>query len=172
MNCNQSNKNITLEDENKCHICDIEFEQLELHFLTSHTSQTVINKKDADLTENINDNEELVSNEHQDFEKNNPKIFLDHTFSEIKESRIISKCFICEQEFRQEDLKAHFLICDQEHKCGICDKTFQTENLLKNHKTIHSSCKDYKSKCDSCGKSFSQAIYLKRHNHTVHEGHK
>ena len=100
MNSNQSNENITLEDENKCHICDIEFEQLELHFLTSHTSQTVINKKDDDLTENINDSEELVSNEHQDFEKNNPKIFLDHTFSEIKESRIISKCFICEQEFR------------------------------------------------------------------------
>ena len=36
MNFNQSDKNIT-EDENKCHICDIEFDQLELHFLNSHT---------------------------------------------------------------------------------------------------------------------------------------
>ena len=36
---------------NKCHICDQEFDQLELHFLISHTSQTVIetdiDKKEA-----------------------------------------------------------------------------------------------------------------------------
>ena len=86
MNSNQSNENITLEDENKCHICDIEFEQLELHFLTSHTSKTVINKKDDDHSKNIHSNsEELVSNEDQDFEENDSKIFLDHTFSEMEE---------------------------------------------------------------------------------------
>ena len=186
MNSNQSNENIILEDENKCHICDIEFEQLELHFLISHTSQTVINKKDNDLSKNINNSEELVSNENEDLEKNNPKIFLDHTFSEMEESRKTSKCFICEQDFCQEDLKAHFLVCDQEHKCGICGNIFQTDNLLKNHKAIHGKVlkhqskkhihivhdgqKDYK--CESCDKPFSEEGDLKRHKYTIHEGHK
>ena len=76
MNFNQSNQNITLEDENKCHICDIEFEQLELHFLISHTSQTVIDKKDDDLSKNINNSEELVSNENEDLEKNIINVFI------------------------------------------------------------------------------------------------
>ena len=107
-------------------------------------------------------------------------------FTDMEESKITSKCFICEQEFRQEDFKAHFLVCDQDHKCGICGNIFQTENLLKNHKIIHGKQishqskihilkihdgqKDYK--CESCGKSFSQAGILKRHIYTVHEGHK
>ena len=107
-------------------------------------------------------------------------------FTDMEESKITSKCFICEQEFRQEDFKAHFLVCDQDHKCGICGNIFQTENLLKNHKIIHGKKishqskihilkihdgqKDYK--CESCGKSFSQAGILKRHIYTVHEGHK
>ena len=56
MNFNQINEIIT-EDENKCHICDTEFEQLELHFLTFHTSQTKlddINKNEDDICENRN----------------------------------------------------------------------------------------------------------------------
>ena len=104
----------------------------------------------------------------------------------MEESRITTKCFICEQEFSQDNLKAHFLDCDQEHKCGICDKVFQTENLLKNHKTIHGKINKHQSKmhiqtisnghkdykCVSCGKSFSRADSLNKHIFTVHEGHK
>ena len=106
----------------------------------------------------------------------------------MEESKITTKCFICEQEFSQDNLKAHFLDCDQEHKCGICDKVFQTKNLLKNHKTIHGKGnerhlkskmhihripdghKDYK--CEFCGKSFSEGGKLKKHILTIHEGHK
>ena len=49
---------------NKCHICDQEFDQLELHFLISHTSQTVIetdiDKKEVELIKNIS-NEVMIS---------------------------------------------------------------------------------------------------------------
>ena len=48
-----------------------------------------------------------------------------------------SKCHICGQEFDHQDLEAHFLVCDQEHKCKICNQVFQTTNLLKNHIVIH-----------------------------------
>ena len=59
---NQSNEDIA-EDENKCHICDIEFEQLELHFLTSHTSRTIlddINKEDEEAAPAAGDDAGLL----------------------------------------------------------------------------------------------------------------
>ena len=60
------------------------------------------------------------------------------------------------------NLKAHFLELDKEHKCEKCDKIFQTSNLLKNHKTaVHDH------KCE-----FSQPDSLKKHIHIVHEDHK
>ena len=52
-------------------------------------------------------------------------------------SKETSKCYICEQEFRHDNLKAHFLQCDQEHKCEICGKIYQTLDLLKNHIVVH-----------------------------------
>ena len=64
---NQSNEDIA-EDENKCHICDIEFEQLELHFLTSHTSPTIlddVNKEDEDICENKN-NEAIIETDSKE----------------------------------------------------------------------------------------------------------
>ena len=45
MNPGQSTENI-LEDENKCYICDAKFDDLELHFLNSHTSQRIVDKKE------------------------------------------------------------------------------------------------------------------------------
>ena len=55
----------------------------------------------------------------------------------MEKSKTTSKCFICEQEFSQQNLEAHFLECDQEHKCEKCDKIFQTANLLNNHVAVH-----------------------------------
>ena len=102
----------------------------------------------------------------------------------MEESKLTSKCYICEQEFNQYEFEAHFVECDQEHECETCHKVFQTENLLENHQavvhdemnkdhlkiqTIQDGCKDYK--CDSCGESFSSKYYLKKHLHIIHEGH-
>ena len=73
-------------------------------------------------------------------------------------SKQTSKCYICEQEFSPCNLQAHFLECDQEHKCEICDKVFQTENQLENHKAAHEEMID---------------DYLKiQHTDTIYEYHK
>ena len=102
----------------------------------------------------------------------------------MEEFKSTTKCYICEQEFNQYDLKDHFLECDQEHECETCHKVFQTENLLENHKVVHDEMnkdhlkiqhihdghKDFN--CESCGKSFSSKYYLEIHYRTIHKGHK
>ena len=40
----------------------------------------------------------------------------------MEESKPTRKCYICEQEFSYHNFEAHFLECDQEHKCEKCDK--------------------------------------------------
>ena len=56
----------------------------------------------------------------------------------MEELKTASKCHICDQEFlNHHDLKAHFLECDMEHKCEICENVFQTATLLENHKNFH-----------------------------------
>ena len=92
-----------------------------------------------------------------------------------------SKCHICDQEFLDHhDLKAHFLECDMEHKCEICENVFQTATLLENHKNFHDEVnkgplkkkfhEDYN--CKYCGKTFSSSQYLKKHICTVQDDHK
>ena len=55
----------------------------------------------------------------------------------MESSKLSSKCYICEKDFSQYDLKAHYLQCYQKHHCEICDNVFQTENQLENHKAVH-----------------------------------
>ena len=69
----------------------------------------------------------------------------------MEQSKLTSKCHICEQEISYYNFKAHFLECDQKHDCEKCGKIFQTENLLRNHKSVHEV-----NQKESCGKSFSR----------------
>ena len=62
----------------------------------------------------------------------------------MEESKLKSKCYICEQEFSHYDLKAHFLECDQKHGCETCHKVFRTKHQLDNHKAVHDESKTSK----------------------------
>ena len=55
----------------------------------------------------------------------------------MEESKLMSKCSICEKVFSQHDLEAHFLECDQNHKCKKCGKIFQTIEQLNSHNAVH-----------------------------------
>ena len=63
----------------------------------------------------------------------------------MEESKLTSKCYICDQEFNQYEFEAHFVECDQEHECETCHKVFQTENLLENHRHLSISSLDISS---------------------------
>ena len=88
----------------------------------------------------------------------------------MEDSKLTSKCHICEQEFSNCDLEAHFLECDQEHKSDfeICDKVFQTVHLLDNHNSVHDESKNVVEKvkkCNLCQKFLM--LYLENHTKTV-----
>ena len=81
----------------------------------------------------------------------------------MEDSKLTSKCHICEQEFSNCDLETHFLKCDQEHKSDfeICDKVFQTVHLLDNHKSIHDESKNVvekRNKAPTASLTLSQDI--------------
>ena len=160
---------------NKCHICDQEFDQLELHFLISHTSQTVIetdiDKKEVELIKNIS-NEVLIGTES----KINHNIMITNMEKNHKNT---NTCEICEKVFEAQNLLTmHYSTVHNNIgdiiKCDICTKKFKHVHnwyLYKHIKKFHEGHKDYKCEymCYYCGKSFSVAEDLKKH---IHEGHK
>ena len=139
----------TEELQQKCHICDKFFENLELHFVSSHMKEELgdgILSKDEQLIlrENININENTV-----------------------KDS---DKCKLCGKNFsRKGNLKTHIKFVHEgikEHKCNLCGKSFTSSKDLKRHtKAVHELIKD--QKCNYCGKSYSDAG---KHVRTVHQG--
>ena len=159
---------------NKCHICDQEFDQLELHFLISHTSQTVIetdiDKKEVELIKNIS-NEVLIRTES----KINHNIMITNM---EKNHQNTNTCEICEKVFEAQNLLTmHYSTVHNNIgdiiKCDICTKKFKHVHnwyLYKHIKKFHEGHKD--NKCEICGKSLSSAGYLKEHIHAIHEGRK
>ena len=191
MNFNQSNQNIT-DDENKCHICDIEFEELELHFFTSHTSQTVpdiIDKKEDDISENINS--EVIIETESKINQYSKKMVKNNEISCAGNDKLqkgIYKCNTCYKVFGiNYELKRHIKIDHEKvknFKCQICNKLFPLSNF-SNHRIFHevrNELQNQKHKkwkhdpmslekitCTICDKAFSRPSLLKQHTKLIHE---
>ena len=50
------------------------------------------------------------------------------------------------------------------HLCEVCDKSFKTQNILRQHMRIHTGDKPFV--CNICSKAFSQMASLKYHSAT------
>ena len=87
------------------------------------------------------------------------------------------KCDFCEKTFSHAfSLTKHIKLVHEvqnEYKCMLCDKYFESSEDLKNHlnrhmKTVHEGLKNHK--CDFCGNFFSLSWILKHHVNSVHKG--
>ena len=82
------------------------------------------------------------------------------------EQNSINKCDICDKEFQTNNvLKKHLngihARMDEIHKCVICNKSFNTELAVTLHNKTHERTKN--NKCDLCDKFYSNASNLKIH---------
>ena len=86
------------QELNKCHICDIEFDQLELHFLNSHTLQVTdfvhkieeLPPEENESNENTKNVESDTNNEHIVI-SNIPEDTVPNEEGEYKNGKIRSK---------------------------------------------------------------------------------
>uniref|UniRef100_A0A182R7H7 C2H2-type domain-containing protein n=1 Tax=Anopheles funestus TaxID=62324 RepID=A0A182R7H7_ANOFN len=82
-------------------------------------------------------------------------------------------CIPCGIKFRrQESLDEHNLLIhtseeEKQFKCGQCDKSFPTEDLLKSHGTWHETIAKKNISCNICNLFFASQPSLKKHR-TLH----
>jgi len=73
-------------------------------------------------------------------------------------------CNFCDKTFvSEENLKDHILVHtgDKPFVCNVCDKAFALQKCLKNHFVVHS--REGQFVCNICSKSFILKRYLRRH---------
>ena len=92
--------------------------------------------------------------------------------------QILSKCLICDGEFKPFVLESHFLWCSNQtnkqaeeiqSKCNECDKNFLTKGYLEKHqKNIHEHAPK-RFRCDICENDFFDSSSLKNHIYKTHD---
>ena len=57
---------------------------------------------------------------------------------------------------------------ERPYKCHLCDRTFRTNTLLRNHINTHTGVKPYKCTVDGCDMAFVTSGELTRHTRYIH----
>ena len=166
------------QQQQKCHICDKLFENLEAHYVSSHIKDEISSFNESEnLFDYINVNEDVKNNSKKYI--NSDEITFKDPFEHINEIHkdvMIENpknCDCCGKSFtRASSLKRHVKIVHEgikDHECNHCGKSFSQARYLKTHvKSIHEGVKEHV--CNDCGKSFSLAHHLKTHIKAIHKG--
>ena len=91
----------------------------------------------------------------------------------FKEARKIHMCDQCPRSFtNRQVLKRHKLVHSTEKNfvCDLCQKGFKTIYELNYHKFTHTDQSKLPFKCDQCFKRFPFITRLKKHKESVHQG--
>ena len=145
--------------KNKCHICDKEFDQLDIHFLELHSDEI-----DEDCEEAINETTKSHLSNSTNEKFTTEKDFFSSKTIDILNNSISTSIDL--EENRATNVNIQSDNKERSHPCHFCDKTFTLKKVMKRHiKSIHEGIKYH---CDFCDKTFTQKINLKKHR-SIHE---
>ena len=193
-NCETIDSKCQIPAKHLCHICDKEFENLDLHFLIFH-SQLDINQDEFDASKNekiFNNYQEKIKIANLDVNPN--ECFIKINILEIRNKKNfqlvnlpipnellplnLSDYEVLDTQdkkinnsgIQSENLRVHINAVHERMKlikCDVCGKLFSTNQKLVRHKNgVHLKIKIFE--CKLCGKKFPQEINLKNHTQSVH----
>lgn len=166
----------------RCSFCDKVFDspgQLKVHFEDSHLGSNVYKCdkcKAAFSEERSLRNHYLIHSGVISLKEVN-----DH--KPIQTKQTLYSCAKCNKSFkRRYELNRHqlSLACmakitesnEECYRCEVCEDTFKTVTLLRNHLSSEHDIDDRLYECDQCGKKFGRCSDMNKHNLIMHYGFK